>query len=79
MERHLGHLEPGQTATITGFAKGDNGFRKKLLAMGMTLGATLEVVRVAPLGDPIEVKVRGSSLSLRRNEAAIVLVEINSL
>jgi len=43
--------------------------------MGLTVGAAFEVVRFAPMGDPIEIKVRGYHLSLRKNEAAGVLVE----
>lgn len=70
----LGDLQPGQHARIVGFASGAPVFRKKLLSMGMTLGAELEVVRVAPLGDPVEIKVRGCSLSLRREEASIIHV-----
>jgi len=43
--------------------------------MGLTRGATLTVVRVAPLGDPVEVQVRGYNLSLRKIEAKAVEVE----
>jgi len=43
--------------------------------MGLTRGARVEVVRVAPLGDPMELRVRGFILSLRKHEAAGVLVE----
>jgi Fe2+ transport system protein FeoA len=42
--------------------------------MGLTVGAQLEVIRFAPLGDPIDIKIRGYHLSLRKNEAAGVLV-----
>lgn len=60
---------------MTGFQPGSASFRKKLLSMGMTLGAELDVIRTAPLGDPVEIRVRGCSLSLRKEEAAIVQVE----
>jgi ferrous iron transport protein A len=43
--------------------------------MGLTPGVELQVVRVAPLGDPVEVRVRGTSVSLRKDEAAALLVE----
>lgn len=49
---------------------------KRMLEMGVTAGAVIEVVKAAPLGDPIEVKVRGYMLSLRKNEANDVAVEI---
>ncbi len=75
MSTHLGEMHTGDRGRILGFAQGDKGFRKKLLALGLTVGTELEVVRVAPLGDPVEIRVRGFSLSLRREEAAIVRVE----
>jgi Fe2+ transport system protein FeoA len=49
--------------------------RKRLLDMGLVPGAEISVVRVAPLGDPVEYMVKGYRLSLRRSEAAHVLVE----
>lgn len=49
---------------------------RRLLEMGLTRGAELEMVRHAPLGDPIEIKIRGYHLSLRRAEASGVLVEV---
>jgi ferrous iron transport protein A len=45
------------------------------MAMGLTTGTTFQIIRAAPLGDPIEIRVRGFSLSLRRAEAAIIEVE----
>ena len=48
---------------------------RRLMEMGMTRGAEVEVVRYAPLGDPLEVRVRGYSLSLRRSEASAIFVE----
>lgn len=64
----------GQQVRIRGFSLPD-GVRLRLLEMGLTEGAECRVVRYAPLGDPIEVKVRGYFLSLRKEEAAGVLVE----
>ncbi|MGB0722418.1 MAG: FeoA family protein [Gammaproteobacteria bacterium] len=74
MSAHLGELNPGDCARVTGFARGDKAFRKRLLAMGLTAGTRLEVVRTAPLGDPVEIRVRGVSMSLRRGEAVMVQV-----
>jgi ferrous iron transport protein A len=48
--------------------------RARLLEMGLLVGTAVELVRFAPLGDPIEIKVRGYNLSLRRHEAEQVLV-----
>jgi Fe2+ transport system protein FeoA len=45
------------------------------MEMGLTRGSTIEVVRYAPMGDPIEIRVRGYHLSLRKSEAAGIAVE----
>jgi len=47
---------------------------RRIVDMGMVKGSVVEVVKTAPLGDPIEVKVKGCNISLRRSEAATVLV-----
>ncbi|WP_303720285.1 FeoA family protein [Malonomonas rubra] len=75
MQLHLGELSVGEKAVVSGFSAGQKEYRSKLLAMGVTKGIKLELTRVAPLGDPLEVSVRGFSLSLRKAEAAAVLVE----
>ena len=49
--------------------------RKRLLAMGLTPGAAFNVVKVAPMGDPIEIKVRGYQLTLRKNEASCIEID----
>lgn len=48
---------------------------QRLMEMGLTRGAAIEVVRFAPMGDPIEIRVRGYHLSLRKSEAAGISVE----
>jgi ferrous iron transport protein A len=48
---------------------------RRLMEMGLTRGSTFEVVRYAPMGDPIEIRVRGYHLSLRKSEAAGIAVE----
>lgn len=50
-------------------------YKKKLLAMGLTPGTEFTVTRVAPLGDPVEIRVRGFKLSLRKDEAAALVIE----
>lgn len=74
MNTTLKELKPGETARIAGFATGNIGYRHRLLTMGLTPGTSLKVTRVAPLGDPVEIEVRGYSLSLRRDEAEILQV-----
>ena len=59
--------------------KGNAILKRKLLAMGITRDAQIKVVRVAPLKDPIEIELKGYKLSLRRNEAENILVEIKEV
>ena len=49
--------------------------RARLMEMGVLVGTPVELVRFAPLGDPIEIKVRGYNLSLRKHEADLILVK----
>jgi ferrous iron transport protein A len=65
----------GDKAIVTGFEKTHKGYRKKLLAMGLTPGTPFSITRYAPMGDPIEIQVRGFALSLRKDEASTLLVE----
>lgn len=58
----------GQQVRMVGFHHRALGFRHKLLAMGLTPGVIITIVRVAPLGDPIQVDLRGYHLSLRKKE-----------
>ena len=53
---------------------GDSGLRRRLLEMGFCNGASVQVVRRAPLGDPIEFRLRGYHLSLRADQAKFVLI-----
>jgi Fe2+ transport system protein FeoA len=65
----LAQFTVGQRGRVAGFDLPAEQ-RQRLLEMGMTVGSQFEVVRFAPLGDPIELKVRGYHLSLRKHEAA---------
>ena len=56
---------------------GEGSLRRRLLEMGLIPGSVIKVEGVAPLGDPMEVRVRGYLLTLRRNEAASVVVEVD--
>ncbi|WP_166145427.1 ferrous iron transport protein B [Methylosinus sp. RM1] len=68
-------LKVGDRGKVTGFDRGNAAHRQKLLSMGLTPGAQFTVVRVAPLGDPVEIRVRGADLSLRSDEASALMVE----
>jgi DtxR family Mn-dependent transcriptional regulator len=70
----LGALGAGERARITRIGK-TGGMAQRLRTMGLTPGAVVEVERVAPLGDPVDVKVRGYHLSLRKEDLEGVEVE----
>ena len=70
----MSNLNPGEKAIVRSLS-GSGSIKRKLLEMGITPGTEIEVIRVAPLGDPIEVKIRGYSLSLRKEEANFVEIE----
>ena len=70
----LGSMKPGQRGRVAGIsAHGATG--KRIVEMGVTVGTVVEVERVAPLGDPIDIRVKGYHLSLRKEEADGVEVE----
>lgn len=66
------HGEKGRIARIGG----GGGLRRRLLDMGLVPGSEIKMERVAPLGDPIEIKVKGCNLALRKEEAAYIQVEV---
>ncbi len=69
------HLAIGQAATITGF-RDASVYAERLQSLGLVRGTRIEVVRTAPLGDPIELKLRGFRLAIRAREADCLLIEI---
>lgn len=71
----LKDLSVGDRARVVGFSEGSSAYRRKLLSMGLTPGAEISVTRIAPMGDPIEIRVRGFALSLRKAEAEALTVE----
>lgn len=75
MPKSLREMAVGDSGRVVGFGEGSKAYRKKLLSMGLTPGVEFEVTRYAPMGDPVEIKVRGFSLSLRKAEAETVLIE----
>ena len=72
---NLGEMQIGEKGRITGVNPGEKYYRQKLLSMGLVPGTEFKIARVAPLGDPIQIAVRGYALSLRRTEAQILRVE----
>lgn len=75
MEKILSELKPKESGRVRK-VYGEGVLHKRLLDMGIVKGATIEVTKVAPLGDPIDIKVKGYHLSLRKEEAAQISVEV---
>lgn len=71
----LDQLLPGQNAVIRQVG-GRGNFRRRVAEMGLTEGAKIEMIETAPLGDPIEYNIEGASLTLRRAEARVIVVEL---
>jgi ferrous iron transport protein A len=69
----LADVALGQSATVRDVA-GTGAFRRRLLEMGLVPGVGVKVVTVAPLGDPIQIEIRGGQWSIRRGEAAQITV-----
>jgi Fe2+ transport system protein FeoA len=70
----LSSLQPGEKGRVVKVG-GQGVIRKKIVEMGIVPGTAVEIERLAPLGDPMELKVKGYHLSLRKEEAAGILVE----
>lgn len=71
----LSELRPGARGEVAAVGGRGTG-RRRMVEMGLVRGTPVEVVRVAPLGDPIDVKLRGYQLTLRRAEAALVEIDV---
>ena len=72
----LSQLQQGQKATIIGFSELSNDVRKKLMVMGLLPNTSVTLIRKAPMGDPLQVEVRGVSLAVRTNIADTIAVEV---
>ena len=71
---YLSSLKPNQSATITKIAI-DSGFLSRLNGIGLTEGTAVKVIRNAPLGDPIEIEIRGFNLAIRRSLASKIKID----
>jgi len=74
----LSTLVPGEMGVVGKLATPSFEVRQRLLEMGLTKGIVIRVVRIAPMGDPIEIELRGYRLSLRRKEAEAVMIEMTN-
>jgi len=70
----LNEVPVGQTAKVKKLL-GEGPLKRRIMDMGILKGTEITVVKVAPIGDPIEINLRGYDLSIRKNEAANIEVE----
>lgn len=77
--KNLNELKNGEEGTIISFNdKGDPELKRHLLGMGFVKGSKIMLEKVAPLGDPLKLKLKGYSVCLRKNEAANIKVEVSN-
>ncbi len=74
MERTLHDVSVGETVTVKAI-RGEGAVKRRIMDMGITKGVQIRVIKTAPLGDPIEITVRGYELSLRKEDAEKIEVE----
>ena len=70
----LGDAKVGSTVVVTKI-EGDSAYKRRIMDMGITKGSELYIRKVAPLGDPVEITVRGYDLSVRKDDAQCVQVK----
>ena len=75
MEKSLKDFRPGETGRVIKVS-GEGAVKRRLFDMGITPGAEITMRKTAPLGDPVELRVRGYELSIRKNEAQSVLMKL---
>ena len=73
----LGDAKVGSTVVVTKI-EGDSAYKRRIMDMGITKGIEISVRKSAPLGDPIELTVRGYELSIRKADAELIEVEVLS-
>ena len=70
----LGDAKVGSTVVVTKL-EGDGDYKRRIMDMGITKGSELYIRKVAPLGDPVEITVRGYELTVRKDDAQCVQVK----
>lgn len=75
MLKKLHEFNIGESGTIVK-VEGEGRLRRRLFDMGVTPGASVILRKKAPLGDPLEIKIRGYELTLRKSEASLVILEV---
>ncbi|HAT8178888.1 TPA: ferrous iron transport protein A [Legionella pneumophila] len=71
----ISELKQGDKVRLVSFGATDMQYRRRLLSLGITCGVEFSLVRMAPLGCPVQIEVRGTSLTLRKDEASQLVLE----
>ena len=71
-QKDLSLLQPGESGLVKEILSNHRELKFRVLSLGLVQGTEVKVLNVAPLGDPITIEVRGSHISLRKNEASII-------
>ena len=74
-KKTLEDLAPGQSGTILSIGNKSGTVKRRLVDMGLTPGTEVRVTKIAPLGDPMELNLRGYELSIRKGDAEMVEIE----
>lgn len=70
----LKDVKPGENVTVLKI-QGEGAVKRRIMDMGVTKGSSIHLRKIAPLGDPIEITIRGYELSIRKSDAEKILVE----
>ncbi len=73
---HLSDLHRGQKALITGLHNENKEVKRRLLDMGLTTGVVVKIKKIAPLGDPIDIELRGYELCVRKSDIAEIDIKV---
>lgn len=71
----LSQLQPGAMGTVAR-VRGGGAIQRRIVDMGVVTGTSVEMLKFAPLGDPVEVKIKGFNLSLRKAEAEFIEIDV---
>ena len=75
-EGHLSDLDRGQKAVVLDFHNDNAALRRRLLDMGITKGVVIEIKKIAPLGDPIDIRLRGYELCIRHKDMQSIDIRV---
>lgn len=71
----ISELKQGDKVRLVDFGLTDMPYRRRLLSLGITCGVEFSIVRIAPLGCPVQIEIRGTFLTLRKDEASQLVLE----